>query len=164
MPMWAAGSSRNTSACACTVRGFTLLELLVVVTIIAMATASVSFAMRDTAQIQLEREAQRLAALLESARTMSRASGVPVRWQATAHGFQFEGLPPAALPDHWLDAGTTVRGPTTLILGPEPLIARQSITLGSLRTVGPQWRIGTDGLRPFTVEPSESVRMAMEPS
>ena len=73
----AAGSSHFMS------RGFTLLELLVVVAIIAIATAGVSFALRDSEATQLEREAQRLAALLESARAQSRSSGVPVRWYAT---------------------------------------------------------------------------------
>ena len=62
--------------------GFTLLELLVVVAIIAIASAGVSFALRDSADTQLEREAQRLAALLESARAQSRTSGRPVQWRA----------------------------------------------------------------------------------
>ena len=39
-----------------------------VISIVALATAGVSMAMRDSSQTQLEREAQRLAALLESAR------------------------------------------------------------------------------------------------
>ena len=43
-------------------RGFTLLELLVVISIIALATAGVGIAMRDSGQTQLEREAARLAA------------------------------------------------------------------------------------------------------
>ena len=52
-------------------RGFTLLELLVVVAIIAMASAGVGFALRDTSQVALARDAERLAALLESARARS---------------------------------------------------------------------------------------------
>ena len=40
--------------------GFTLLELLVVVAIMALATAGVGFALRDSAAGNLEREAQRL--------------------------------------------------------------------------------------------------------
>jgi general secretion pathway protein H len=48
--------------------GFTLIELLVVVALIAIATASLSLALRDPAESQLRREADRLAALLEAAR------------------------------------------------------------------------------------------------
>ena len=55
--------------------GFTLLELLVVIAIIAVATAGVSLSLRDSSQTALEREAQRLAVLFESARAQSRASG-----------------------------------------------------------------------------------------
>ena len=76
--------------------GFTLLELLVVISIMALATAGVGLAMRDGGQTQLEREAARLAALLESARAQSRAGGIPVRWRALPGGFRFEGLPRSA--------------------------------------------------------------------
>ena len=110
MPTSAVGSSSKT-------RGFTLLELLVVITIIAVATAGVAFAVRDTTGTQLEREAQRLTALLEAARAQSRASGIPVRWHTTDGGFRFDGVPPKALPDHWLAADTRVLGTAMLVLG-----------------------------------------------
>ena len=42
---------------------------------------------RRPAIFTAEREALRLGALLETARAQSRASGVPVRWSATATGF-----------------------------------------------------------------------------
>ena len=45
--------------------GFTLLELLVVISIIAIASAGVAFAVRDTAGAPLDRDAQRLAAPLD---------------------------------------------------------------------------------------------------
>jgi general secretion pathway protein H len=131
-------------------RGFTLLELLVVVAIIAFATAGVSFALRDTAQTQLEREAQRLASLLESGRAQSRSTGVQVRWVPTEGGFRFEGVPPDALPDRWLDAGTHAQPPTVLVLGPEPIIGRQQVVVASADGQR-RLRVATDGLRPFAV-------------
>jgi len=132
-------------------RGFTLLELLVVVAIIAIASAGVSFALRDSQATQLDREAQRLAALLESARAQSRSSGVPVRWYPVEGGFRFDGIPAKSLPDHWLSDTTQVRGAAALQLGPEPIIGRQALVLESTAAPGRSLRIATDGLRPFTV-------------
>jgi general secretion pathway protein H len=132
-------------------RGFTLIELLVVVAIVAIATLGVSFALRDSQGSQLERDAQRLAALLESARAQSRASGVPVRWSVTDGGFRFDGLPPGALPDKWLSPETQVQGNATLVLGPEPIIGRQEVVLAQANAPQRQLRVSTDGLRPFQV-------------
>lgn len=131
--------------------GFTLIELLVVVAIIAIASAGVSLALRDSADTQLEREAQRLAALLESGRAQSRTSGRPVQWRAVAGGFNFDGLPADTLPHNWLAASTQVQGAGLLQLGPEPIIGRQEVVLGSSELPGRSLRIATDGLRPFAV-------------
>ncbi len=133
-------------------RGFTLLELLLVVAIMALATAGVSFALRDSSQVQLEREAERLAALLESARAQSRASGVAVRWRTTAEGFQFDGLPAQALPRHWLGPNTRVLSQASVQLGPEPIIGPQAIVLSTSGQPERALRVATDGLRPFTVQ------------
>lgn len=132
-------------------RGFTLLELLVVISIMAIATAGVGLALRDSGQTQLEREGERLAALLESARARSRASGVPVRWQAVQGGFRFDGLPPGALPTQWLDTATRVRGAGVLVLGPEPVIGPQQVTLEQSTRPGRTLRVATDGLHPFAL-------------
>lgn len=132
-------------------RGFTLLELLVVVAIIAMASAGVTLALRDSADTQLEREAQRLAALLESARAQSRTSGRPVQWRVVEGGFRFDGLPPRTLPEQWLASTTAVRGAGLLQLGPEPIIGRQQVILASSSSPSRSLRIATDGLRPFAV-------------
>ena len=131
-------------------RGFTLLELLVVVAIIALATAGVGFALRDSATGDLERDAQRLAALLESARAQSRMSGNAVRWHATPTGFAFEGLPGSTLPDRWLSADTLSPAAEPINLGPDPIIGPQSIRILSARQPDRSLALVTDGVRPFT--------------
>ena len=136
--------------------GFTLIELLVVVAIIAIAMAGVTFALRDSQATQLEREGQRLAALFESARAQSRASGVPVRWRAVQGGFKFDGAQPGTLPEQWLSPATQVNGNAQLVLGPEPIIGPQEIVIASTEAPGRQLRIATDGLRPFRVTAADA--------
>ena len=140
-------------------RGFTLLELLVVIAIMAMATSGVSLAMRDTGLTALEREAQRLSVLFESARAQSRASGMPVYWHVTEQGFQFDGLAPGALPENWLGSGITARSGSNqraaVRLGPEPIIGPQTVeVVSSAEPPNKPERVlfvSTDGLRPFAV-------------
>lgn len=133
-------------------KGFTLLELLVVIAIIAIASAGVALALRDSSQTLLERDAARLAALFESARAQSRATGVPVRWRPTPQGFAFDGLPAQALPERWLGNDTMARSSTPVLLGPEPVIGRQEVVLQSIAQPRQALRIATDGARPFTVQ------------
>ena len=152
MQILAAGSNSKN-------RGFTLLELLVVLSIMALATVGVGLSMRDGTQAQLERDAERLAALLESARAQSRASGVPVRWLALPEGFRFDGLPSQhPLPTRWLDPSTGVRGPGHLVLGPEPLIGPQQVILTQSGHPEHALRVATDGLRPFAVSSAEAAQ------
>lgn len=135
-------------------RGFTLIELLIVISLMALATAGISLAIRDGGEQQLEREAQRLATLLESARAKARTNGSRVTWQALPSGFVFQGLPPGVeMPGQWLQAGVQVQSSTPLVLGPEPLIAPQSVTIFLPQASAPPLRIATDGLRPFSVQP-----------
>ena len=146
-------------------RGFTLIELMIVVALIAIASAVVSLALRDPASTRLDQEAARLVALLEAARTEARASGLPASWeprpaQAGGEGFRFIGLPGSSeLPSHWLSAGVSaeVVNARALVLGPEPLIGAQRIVL---RLDDQRLTLATDGLGPFVVvdEPAPVAR------
>jgi general secretion pathway protein H len=139
-------------------RGFTLIELMVVVALVAIAAGTVALALRDGDADRLEREGARLAVLLEAARAEARASGLAVRFEPVAAapgepqaGFRFVGLPPALrLPQHWLYAGVgaEVVGARALLLGPEPLLPAQSLVLhlGAHRLT-----LASDGLAPFAV-------------
>ncbi|MDB5869117.1 MAG: ral secretion pathway protein [Polaromonas sp.] len=132
--------------------GFTLIELLIVVAIMAIATAGVGLALRDTSGTALEREAQRLAVLLESARAQSRMTANPVRWQPTATGFAFEGLAAGtAFPSNWLGPDVRAAGAQAIVLGPEPVIGPQQIRLVSISEPSRSLTLATDGVRPFSV-------------
>lgn len=146
-------------------KGFTLLELLVVLTIIAVTTAGVSFAIRDEGSAVLRRESLRVSALLEAARAQSRTSGVPVRFVPGIEGFEFSGLrahktdrSDLAGVKPWLSTNLRWRileplNSDSLLLGPEPLIAPQQLELsmGEQRVV-----VATDGLAPFAEIPVEA--------
>ena len=133
--------------------GFTLLELLVVVTLMALVSTGVAFALADNGQARMQREGERLAALLEAARAQSRASGAAVRWRADAQGYWFEGLAPRPQRGQWLEAGTQVRNAQPLWLGPEPLIGAQQVVLVNAALPGLAVRVASDGLRPFAAQP-----------
>ena len=145
--------------------GFTLIELMVVVALIAIASAVVSLSLRDPDATRLEREGARLVALLESARTEARSLGIAASWQPDSGqdgvaGFRFIGLPPSSeLPDHWLNRGVTaeVQGARAVPLGPEPLIGAQRIVLHLDRQ---SLTLTTDGLGPFVVDPQPATAPA----
>jgi general secretion pathway protein H len=155
-------------------QGLTLLELLVVLAIIGFSVAGVSLSLRDSSQTQIEREAQRLVAVLEAARAQSRTSGVALIWQPTAEGFVIRpaiapnqalsnsASPIATRTETWLTTGTqaainTATRTNLVVLGPEPILAPARITLSVATSNSakpfPTLSIGTDGLRPFQVVP-----------
>lgn len=136
-------------------RGFTLLELMVVVALIAITTAVASLALPDPATSRLEKEAARLVALLESSRAQARSGGMTVIWlpqPASADtDYQFLGLPPNETPSlQWMEreVKAEVLDGRSIVLGPEPVVGPQTIIL---RLGTQQIMIATDGLSPFDV-------------
>jgi general secretion pathway protein H len=162
-------SARSVDGCGVrnAVRGFTLIELIVVIAIIALSASLITLSLRDGAQSRLDLEAERLSVLLEGARADARASGLAVSWEpvlneldAPPH-FRFVGLPvpqgpagalqaPSASSSRWLHNGVRaeVIGAKSLLLGPEPMIGVQRVVL---RLDERQAVLATDGLGPFTV-------------
>lgn len=154
--------------------GFTLVELLVVLLMVALASGLIALTLRSGDEDRLEQEAMRLSALLEAGRAEARANGMAVRFELLAPGdpagqrgsgsgstegaahFRFVGLPEGILPQvRWLDDQTSARidGARGLRLGPEPLIGAQRIVLlrGERQVV-----LATDGLSPFAVQLPEA--------
>ena len=151
-------------------RGLTLLELLVVLAIIALASSAVALSLRDNPQTRLEREAQRLIAQLEATRAVARGNSERWVWQITPDGYRFDAptdtmrqtanagrpnTPPRS--ERWYSADTRASlqvgndaSARSLALGPDPLLAPTQIRLQQGNAT---LNLRTDGLRPFEVQP-----------
>jgi general secretion pathway protein H len=142
-------------------RGFTLIEMMVVLAIVALLTGVVSWSMRDSAAVQLKQEGERLALWLESARVQARVQGLAVTAQMSPHGVVLQGLPAdtpgstqGAIVLSWLHPGTQpVGGDALLLLGPEPFIPSQQVQLGNARDPSARTTVWTSGAGPWRAAP-----------
>lgn len=135
--------------------GFTLLELLIVLLIMALGSAGVALSLRQSPEQALEREAQRLIYWLEVARIQASVQGQRVQWVASPQSYTFLVNGPTSLPKEgipWLLSSTQVTSSNqTLVLGPEPILSPQSIELGMQNASSIRIKIGTNGLEPFAI-------------
>ena len=69
--------------------GFTLIEVLIVVAVIAVASAVLVLAVSPSDATRARNEARRLAALLELALAEARAGGQSIAWAPVAEGYTF---------------------------------------------------------------------------
>ena len=137
-------------------RGFSLLELMLVVAIIAICSAAVMLNLPDPRNTALQMEAQRLAAVLDAAHAQARTTGLPVRWRPVNGGFVMESGGRQGAPQTWQTPQVSARSTQadgTLILGAEPVMAAQTVRLWLLDQPQTSVEISTDGLHPFALAP-----------
>jgi len=142
-------------------RGFTLIEMMVVLAIVALVSGLVAWSMRDSASAQLKQEADRLALWLESARVQARVQGRAVTAQMLPQGVALQGLSvdtqgtaDGAIRLGWLRPDTqAVAGNAVLLLGPEPFLPPQQVQLGSARDPSARATVWTNGVGPWRAAP-----------
>ena len=109
------------------IRGFTLLELMVVIAIIAIVSAGAILVIPDSSQTNLD--------------------GLPQIKNTQTDAY--EDLIP--FPTKWLNSDTSADTTLILTLGPEPIISKQEVVL---KNAGRSIKISSDGLRPFFINPN----------
>ncbi|MEX3776994.1 type II secretion system minor pseudopilin GspH [Pseudomonas sp. MYb118] len=73
----------------CTQQGFTLIELMVVLVIVGIASAAISLSIKPDPLHLLRKDAERVAQLLQIAQAEARSDGRPITWLANAKGYRF---------------------------------------------------------------------------
>jgi general secretion pathway protein H len=121
-------------------RGFTLLELLVVILILALAAGMVSLSVAPSEDRLLAMEIDRLAALFRLAQDEARTGGRPLVWRADTAGYRFvigetekeRKADDPLRPRSWPFAVANIDAPA-LIFGAEPLLQPAQIRIATTR-------------------------------
>jgi len=152
--------------------GFTLIELMVVLLLVALGSSLVVLSLRDTPQHALDKEADRLISVLESARAQARSRSTPLLWQADEQGYAISPAiqladPAAAQANNggahspafepvqrlaWMTAGTRAE-PAQLWISAEPVQAPLRLQLTLPGTSGGRVRLGSNGAEAVRVVP-----------
>ena len=137
------------------VKGFTLIELMVVLLVLALSSSLVVMSTRDTAEHNLNREADRLVNVLEAARAQARSRSTELLWQSDSLGYSVRTLiasePPLQI-HLWYMPGTHSE-PTSWVISAEPVQSAVRLTLLNDRTSAKQVSVATDGAASFKVTP-----------
>ena len=143
-------------------RGFTLIELLVVLLLVALGSTLVALSLRDTPQHQLEREADRLIGVLETARAQARSRSTPLLWQADEQGYVIRPAYTAATTFNdaaqdpqglnWLSPGTRAE-PAMLVISAEPVQAPMRLQLTHIGAITSRVTLGSNGAEALKVLP-----------
>ena len=105
--------------------GFTLVELGVVLFLMALGAGLVIQSMRSSPRQHMEKEAYRLASVLENAKALARTTGRPMVWQTDAKGFSIKELDAEDGKQQtfqWLSEGMKA-SPAYWVISPEPVQA-----------------------------------------
>jgi len=135
--------------------GFTLVELLVVITIVCIGSAVAVLSIRPSQSRQSAQNAEQFAAILDSVRDLARAQTSSIIWQCDASGVTIQGALPYTLQTKhysWQNSSSSCE-PHQGVIGPEPITRAQSITVYTKPLEGASADnalvITTNGLGPF---------------
>ena len=154
---WLAKHARKTASPAPVIlnSGFTLIELMVVLLVLALSSSLVVMGTRDTSQQTLEREANRLINILEAARAKARSNSTALLWQSDARGYSISALtnPDIQQAFHtWYLPGTRSE-PSSWVISAEPVQSAARLTLLIEGAPNARLSVATDGAASFKVKP-----------
>jgi general secretion pathway protein H len=138
--------------------GFTLIEILIVMTIVGIATGVVVWSLREDPQRTLNREAEHLAAVFSASRDHARAQSTPLQWVADNKGITVSGIWPVGIATEryeWLYAsepGGVTLIPSQGIFSAEPVQGVNRIQI-SLHSASAQ-TLGSGPSSPASANPS----------
>ena len=135
--------------------GFTLIELMVVLLVLALSSSLVVMSTRDSSQQTLEREADRLINVLEAARAQARSSSTALLWQSDARGYSISAVTDPQTQQQfqtWYLPGTRSE-PTSWLISAEPVQSATRLTLLMEGAPNARLSVATDGAASFKVMP-----------